>query len=492
MSKETEGLLAGSVEQAYAAARGRGGKRTREARGALQAMYVFQFCGSLAYGLWAVMSPFFLEARGYSTVEAAQVYTWSWVAYSVGQILASPIAGDIADGHGRRPVFLASAFVVTLFFVAFVYSAYWWWVFASFLQGIADVSWGLSNAVVVDCVSQGAVPGGEDDWAPICLFRVIATGLRHDDLDADVRQELAVAMETVWVLGGAGALVGSALAYPVWTYFSDSAAMAFPGVFYAALLAFAYASFPETRPDAAAAQRLDSPAAVAAAIRDGISAQAEAVPLVLRDRRAAWLVAAYFTLYIVMTGLLNIGIYWGQATYDWDIATGTVFTCLSIASPFVGAIVASAVLFPSSLRYSRSVALLLALSIVGSAAVGFVDNSNAALVLVPLATVGWGVFPTLTALLTPEASGAQQGHLQGALYATTSVGGLVGLGLYLLVYNVTAGDAPPSGSAVWLLSAGGAAVAALCALAAGEPEQEAFSFVQFVRPRRVSVQDTYI
>merc|ERR1712097_120974 len=113
-----------------------------------------------------------------------------------------------------------------------------------------------------------------------------------------------------------------------------------------------------------------------------------------------------------MTGLLNIGIYWGQATFGWGIESGTVFTCLSIAAPFIGAVAASAALFPSSLRYARSVAL------------GFLDDSAAALTLVPLATVGWGVFPTLTALLTPEASGDQQGHLQGALWATTNVGGL--------------------------------------------------------------------
>ena len=52
-SKETEGLLAGSVEQAYLENRSAGGKRRTEALGALQAMYVFQFCGSLAYGMWA-------------------------------------------------------------------------------------------------------------------------------------------------------------------------------------------------------------------------------------------------------------------------------------------------------------------------------------------------------------------------------------------------------------------------------------------------------
>ena len=160
-----------------------------------------------------------------------------------------------------------------------------------------------------------------------------------------------------------------------------------------------------------------------------------------------------------MTGLLNIGIYWGQATFGWGIESGTVFTCLSIAAPFVGAVAASAALFPSSLRYARSVALLLALSIVGSLAVGFLDDSAAALTLVPLATVGWGVFPTLTALLTPEASGDQQGHLQGALWATTNVGGLVGLGLYLLVYNATAGDAPPAESSQTALPVGGAAPA---------------------------------
>ncbi len=276
-SKETEGLLAGSVEQAYLENRGAGGKRRTEALGALQAMYVFQFCGSLAYGMWAVISPYFLEARGYSTVGAANMYTVAWVAYNVGQIIMSPIAGDIADGHGRRPVFLASAFVVTIFFLTFVYPASWWWITGSFFQGAADVSWGLANAVVVDCVGQGVVPGGAEDWAPIRAFRAVATGLRHDKLDDNVRQELAVAMESVWILGGAGALVGSALAYPVWTYFNDGAAMAFPGVFYATLLWFAYVYFPETRPDAAAAQRLDSPAAVGTAIRDGIASHAEAI-----------------------------------------------------------------------------------------------------------------------------------------------------------------------------------------------------------------------
>ena len=240
MSKETEGLLAGSVEQAYLENRSAGGKRRTEALGALQAMYVFQFCGSLAYGMWAVISPYFLEARGYSTVGAANMYTVAWVAYNVGQIIMSPIAGDIADRHGRRPVFLASAFVVTIFFLTFVYPAYWWWVTGSFFQGAADVSWALANAVVVDCVGQGVVPGGAEDWAPIRAFRAVATGLRHDSLDDNVRQELAVAMESVWILGGAGALVGSALAYPVWTYFNDGAAMAFPGLFYFTLFAFAY------------------------------------------------------------------------------------------------------------------------------------------------------------------------------------------------------------------------------------------------------------
>ena len=353
-SKETEGLLAGSVEQAYLENRSAGGKRRTEALGALQAMYVFQFCGSLAYGMWAVISPYFLEARGYSTVGAANMYTFAWVAYNVGQIIMSPIAGDIADGHGRRPVFLASAFVVTIFFLTFVYPAAWWWITGSFFQGAADVSWGLANAVVVDCVGQGVVPGGAEDWAPLRLFRAVATGLRHDTLDDNVRQELAVAMESVWILGGAGALVGSALAYPVWTYFNDGAAMAFPGLFYFTLFAFAYAYFPETRPDQAAAQRLDNPTAIAGAIRDGIASQAEAIPLVLRDRRAAWLVGSYFTLYVVMTGLLNIGIYWGQATFGWGIESGTVFTCLSIAAPFIGAVAASAALFPSSLPVWKS------------------------------------------------------------------------------------------------------------------------------------------
>ena len=155
--------------------------------------------------------------------------------------------------------------MVTIFFLTFVYPASWWWVTGSFFQGAADVSWGLANAVVVDCVGQGACPAAPRTGRRSARSRAVATGLRHDTLDDNVRQELAVAMESVWILGGAGALVGSALAYPVWTYFNDGAAMAFPGVFYFTLLGSRTFISRRHDPTQAAAQRLDSPAAVGAA-----------------------------------------------------------------------------------------------------------------------------------------------------------------------------------------------------------------------------------
>ena len=88
--------------------RGAGGKRRTEALGALGSCTLFQFCGAsrTACGSW--ISPYFLEARGYSTVGAVNMYTMAWVAYNVGQIIMSPIAGDIADAARRRPALLAS------------------------------------------------------------------------------------------------------------------------------------------------------------------------------------------------------------------------------------------------------------------------------------------------------------------------------------------------------------------------------------------------
>ena len=45
--------------------------------------------------------------------------------------------------------------------------------------------------------------------------------------------------------------------------------------------------------------------------------------------------------------------------------------------------------------------------------------------IVPLASFGWGVYPSITALLTPDEAHANQGHLQGALFAITTLGSVV-------------------------------------------------------------------
>ncbi|KAH8064893.1 hypothetical protein JL722_1782 [Aureococcus anophagefferens] len=169
--------------------------------------------------------------------------------------------------------------------------------------------------------------------------------------------------------------------------------------------------------------------------REGVKIQAR-VPMLLRDRRSA-LLTADFMIYLVLTGIFDLCLFWGERKFDWDVGITTGYLMIVTVAPAVGAFLGTRVLFPSRLKYAKSIALLLAASAAGSVLEGLVPDSTAAVAIVPLASFGWGVYPSITALLTPDEAHANQGHLQGALFAITTLGSVVALGLYLLVYDLT-------------------------------------------------------
>lgn len=453
-------------------------------RGARAGVYAYQFCASAGWGVYNTTYTYYLmEVGGYSSSAAANYATGEWIAYALAQFLTTPVWGAVSDRVGRRPLLLGGAGVGSLCMVTYAWPYGPWWIAVGAIQGSTDCTWALCNAIVVDCVTYGAPPGAPDDWVVARVFRRLAMPASSATaLDGDVRQELAAAMTWLWCVGGAGSLTGFGLGYALWTYLPHGLAIASCGLCVWPALLYCALFLAETAPDAptGGAGPTSDPTSLRGALEvcgDGVRAQARAVPMLFRDRRSSLLTASYFALYVVLTGVFDLVLFWGEVKFDWSVGDTSSYLAIAMGSPAIGALLAARVLFPSSLGYASSIALLLALTAAGAVAEGLVRSSAAAFAVAPLAVFGWGVYPCITALLTPDEAHANQGHLQGALYAITTLGSVLALGVYLAVYDLTVPDAADGSraartslafSSIWLLSAGLLLLAAAAAYAAGD------------------------
>ena len=102
--------------------------------------------------------------------------------------------------------------------------------------------------------------------------------------------------------------------------------------------------------------------------------------------------------------------FWGQAKYDWSSADAAVYLAVFTISPGVGALIGSRLLYPSQLRYAKSIALMLFSAAVGCVLEGLASPTVASAIgLSILATAGGGVYPAILALLTPDVAPGGKG-----------------------------------------------------------------------------------
>lgn len=456
-------LLGDSVEEVYDRARSRAlsPEKAQALRHARWCVYASQFLHKVAWGAYSVVSPFYL-ALFMSTAAAANVATAEWAAYSVGQVLCTSILGAATDQAGRRPVFVVCQATIFVVFLVLFWPNLYWWAVTGFVQGCFSCTWAVSITILIDCVSNGAPPGGDDDILLMRVFRKIATPAA--DETGEVRQELAVAVTALWFVAGAGQVCGYAVGYGLWALFPAWLAITSCGFFQLLGSLIVWAYLPETAPDAS--KTFDSNEAVEAA-RAAVQAQTQAVAMVLRDTRSTYLTASYVLQYFALTGVTNLCVFWGQAKYDWSAQSAAVYLAVFTISPGVGALIGSRLLYPSSLRYAKSIALMLFSAAVGCTLEGLASPTvSSAIGLSVFATAGGGVYPAILALLTPDVAPGKQGHLQGALYAIATLGSVAALGVYLALFNTT--ESFLDGAPIWLLSAAFFVFAAGFAYAAGE------------------------
>ncbi|KAJ8612148.1 hypothetical protein CTAYLR_002468 [Chrysophaeum taylorii] len=486
-------------------------KRLRAAR---MSVYLYEFLGSSGWGTYNVVYTYLLiRVGGYSTGTAATFATLEWVAYAALQFLSNPFWGALSDRIGRRPVLLFATSVLIATFLMLCWPNGYWWIGVGILQGSVDSTWSTCNAIVVDCVMSGAYPGDKTDNCVVRFIRSVVSGdfLQFDhvtmvhsceafllcgrDTTADakvstavpagasywsltdddhpglkIRKELSIAFTTVWVIAGLGTMFGFVLGLVFLRSTSLVIAMATAGVTLLPSLLYSAIFLPETSP----LDKHNADVTVRAEVAESFRVQAMAIKLIFATRRSTLLALAYFAIYFILTGIWDLGLFWGEALYSWAAETSTAFLVTITLAPSLGILSIQFFLVPN-FGHARGIAVLGMASTLGCVALALHPwgyNEVVIFILVVLATVAWGAYPSLTALLTTNVEHGSQGHLQGSLFAFTTLGSLVALGTYLLVYQLLG---PRS---IWAISSLMTGATTLAVFKAGEGDADSETLAQ--------------
>ena len=113
------------------------------------------FIDMAGIGLIIPVMPTLLEnLTGEGVARAAEIGGWLIFAYAVMQFLFAPVIGGLSDRYGRRPVLLATLFVLGLDYAVMAWAPTLWWLFAGrVVSGIMGASWAAANSCVADLAS---------------------------------------------------------------------------------------------------------------------------------------------------------------------------------------------------------------------------------------------------------------------------------------------------------------------------------------------------
>ncbi|MEM1052007.1 MAG: TCR/Tet family MFS transporter [Pseudomonadota bacterium] len=110
------------------------------------------FIDMLGIGLIIPVLPGLLEdVTGLGLDETARIGGWLLFAYAIMQFLFAPIIGGLSDRFGRRPVLLATLFMLGIDYAIMAWAPTLFWLFVGrILSGIMGASWAASNSCIAD------------------------------------------------------------------------------------------------------------------------------------------------------------------------------------------------------------------------------------------------------------------------------------------------------------------------------------------------------
>lgn len=121
-------------------------------RHALTFVTITVFLDTVGFGLiMPVLPEFLMQLTGYELADTASIAGYLVVCYALLQFLFSPIAGNLSDRFGRRPVLLISLFMYGInYLIAGLATTLWVLFIGRVLTGITSATYATANALIAD------------------------------------------------------------------------------------------------------------------------------------------------------------------------------------------------------------------------------------------------------------------------------------------------------------------------------------------------------
>lgn len=398
-------------------------------KAALAFVFVTVLLDILAFGIIIPVLPQLIkQMAGGDTISAAHWVGFIGTVFAIVQFFFNPIQGALSDRYGRRPVILLSNLGLGLDFILMaVVQTLPWLVIARVISGMTAASFSTANAYIADVTPPEK--------------RAAAFGT------------LGAAFGIGFVLGPAlgGTLGDIDLRLPFW---------AAAGL---ALTNFCYGFFvlPESLPPEQRSTKLD-----------WRNANPLGALLLLRRYPQVYLLAAVVFLSQLSHYVLNsIFVLYADYRYNWGPhEVGYTLGLVGVCNGIVQAVLVGRIVRSHGERRAIFAGLLFG-------ACGFIWQALAttgwiSLIAIPLLAL-WGCAgPATQALVTRQVAPSEQGRLQGALAGLTSLAGIIGPGLYTLIFgwSIAPGAALHLPGAPFLLAAFLLVVALFVAWQATRPD----------------------
>jgi DHA1 family tetracycline resistance protein-like MFS transporter len=398
---------------------------------ALGFIFVTVLLDLLAFGIVIPVLPRIVQSLlAGNTMRAALVLGIFSTAWAAMQFVFSPLLGALSDAFGRRPVILISLLGLGLDYMVIALAPSLAWLFVGrILSGITAASFTTASAYIADVTAPEQ--------------RAAGYGM------------LGAAFGLGFVLGPAlGGVLGSIEPrLPFWV----AATLC--------LLNAAYGAFvlPESLPRA---QRV--PLTIARANPFG------ALSLLRARRGLSGVAAVAFLFYLANEVLPAVFVLYAGFRYGWsEIEVGAALALMGVA----GVIVQGGLTGPVIRRLGerRTLFIGLALGAAGFATYGLARSGPMFLLGIPLMAL-WGLAgPAAQSIMTQSVAASEQGRLQGALNAVRGVSGLIGPGLFALLFaaSIHTGSGWQYPGAAFLLAAALLAAASFFAWSVTRRNREA-------------------
>jgi len=342
-------------------------------------IFLIVFVNLLGFGIIIPLLPFYADHVGATPLAVGLLFA----AYSVSQVLATPVLGNLSDRYGRRPVLLLSLLGTVISFA---------------LLAVANVLWLLFVARIIDGLSGGNI-----------------STARAYISDVTEEKDRARAYGLIGAAFGLGFIFGPALG-GLLARFGYSAPATAAAVLAALALGLTWVALPESHQPGAlpAGQNARRPSPW----RD--LPRLLTRPLLGRLLLVNLLYWAAFAVYETTFALF------AKARFNWGMSqVGYLLAALGV----VGAIVQGGLIGMVVRRLGEKTTLVggLFLAAAGLGAAAFIRSVPIfILVLLPAAVGAALSSPALIALISHTAGPAEQGRVQGVSGALESLGRVIG------------------------------------------------------------------